>query len=306
MRQVWREIRDAINASNEKKTVRLVKEWPDLRMTPPANLGAHSWSGLGGDWRWIHVDGYVNFYGAWATAGQIAREYLYQNYTLPLRASGAQVRSAEEHRQPPLYASVGKWGDGAYIDLKSAYWNIMLTVGWDVDYMAGKYIGRGVPPWSFPLPHNKQARNALLGCTYGGDMTIWTGEEIIYKKAGNRLKNKLLHAVTMDILNGIAYEMIMVGAKYVNTDGYIVPYNRIDEAQAVIEAWGLPSAVKAVGEVEVFGVSSYAVGDYRTKYQWQNAPDFANVNPVNPDWLRDRLYKMSAIRRQEEAYTDLP
>lgn len=291
-------MKTAIDKANEGKDVRLMRQWPNLLKVEPCFMGAHSFSALSKKWRWIHVNGYLNFEGSWATVGQIAREYLAAKFKLPVRATRVAIESAKMKRQPPIYASVGEVGYAAYIDLKAAYWSIMNIVGWNCDYRAGKYLGRGEPVTDFPLPNNKQARNAIFGATFAGDTMVWDGTRIVRKNIPNRFVNNILQAAVYDILNGIAHDMIVrAGARYVNTDGYIIPIDNLEVAEDVCKSWGLPYSIKAVGEATVYGIASYVVGDKKTVHQWKNAPDYANVNPVELNWLRYTVNRLSYMSR---------
>lgn len=283
-------VRDAIKEKNEGVTWYLIKDkWPRLYYTQPCYLANTSWTACAGDWRYVDPGQYVNYHGVHATPGMIAREYLNKRYKLPLRARGAQIEDARMMRSAPLLANVGEQGYCFYIDLKAAYWNLMLAGGWDVDYRPQKYLGLGVPPSDFPAPKIKTARNALASVGSSNELQMWTGFKVVQIQAGNRYKNRVLTAFILDALNGIAYDMALLGAVYVNTDGYILPANNFDAAAAKLNEWGMPWAVKAQGETTVYGVGSYQVGETRTKNLWGTGHDFAKIDGAHADFLRPRL-----------------
>lgn len=291
------QIRDILAEKNEGVDwFRVVGRWPRLYYTQPCFMSHVSWTALKGDWRYVLDSHLIKFMGQRATPGMIAREYLALKYKLPLKARGAQIVDAREYRSVPLYASRGEYGYGFYLDLKAAYWNLMLAAGWDVDYRPLKYLGTGTPPDDFPLPNHKVARNALASVGVSSDLMMWDGFKILSIKAGNRYRNRLLQAFILDTLNGIAFDMVLAGAVYVNTDGYIIPAERYEAAADALNAWGLPWSVKAQGDVSVFGVGSYQVGEAKTKHIWHAAQDVAKIDGQHADFLRKRV-RWAAERR---------
>lgn len=294
-----REIGAIIQEKNEGVDWYRIEKWPRLYYTHPCYMSHVSWMAVKGDWRYVAASHYIKFEGTHATPGMIAREYLTLKYKLPLRARGAQIQDAREYRSVPLLASRGNHGYCFYLDLKSAYWNIMLALGWDVDYRPLKYVGLGTPPDDFPLPTHKVARNALATVGVSSDLSMWTGFSIKVIKAGNRFRNRLLQAAILDTLNGIAYDMVLAGAVYIHTDGYIIPEASYDKAKKALDEWGLPWDVKAHGETTIYGTGSYRVGDKQTKHLWDTGQDFAKVDGEHADFLRKRI-RWAIERRKKQ------
>lgn len=285
-----RAVSAAIEEKNQGVDYYLIKRWPRLAYTQPCYMGSTTWTALKMDWRYVNPAHYVRIGNQHATAGMVAREYLAWKFKLPLKARGKQINDAEQYRCAPLYASVGRHGDCFYLDLKAAYWSIMNAIGWDVDYRPLKYLGLGTPVNDFPLPKHKIARNSLASVGLTGDMQIWSGFRVVSKKMGNRFKNRILNAAIMDILNSIAYDVLLTGGvKYVNTDGYIVAHHSFDDATAVLDSYGLPWSVKHSGDTEVFGIGSYRVGEHSTKMQWATGRDFVKIDGQHADFWRKRL-----------------
>lgn len=290
-------VRAALVEKNQGVDWYLIKDkWPRLYYTHPCFLSHVSWTAVAGDWRYVDPSQYVQYMGIHATPGMIAREYLNLKYKLPLRARGVQIEDARNIRSAPLLSNRGAHGYCFYLDLKAAYWNIMNIGGWDVDYRPQKYLGLGVSPRDFPAPKIKTARNALASVGVSSDLQLWTGFKVETLKVGNRYKNRILTAFILDVLNSIAYDMALIGAVYVNTDGYIVKLADYENAASVLNAWGLPWSVKSQGETTVYGVGSYEVGEVKTKHLWASGHDFAKIDGEHADFLRPRM-KWAIARR---------
>lgn len=224
----------------------------------------------------------------WATPTQIAREYInYKADKLPLRARMHQITACTEpKRYPPLYSGIAE-GDLVYVDMKAAYWTILQVIGWDVQYMPNKYIGRRMGVSDFPYPDWKMARNCLV--TVGRPATIRTFD-IDRKKfdvttVGSRYTNNLLWAAVMDILNGIARDAVRLGAYYVYTDGYIFRERDFERAKVGLDAWGLTFEVRHRGHGFVSAPGCYSVGDHTTRV----VDRVKMINKISNQWDVDLL-----------------
>jgi hypothetical protein len=253
-------------------------------------LGAFSYAFMKTKRRMLLREFIVNLGWGEQTPSEVARDYLLWKYPAKRRFSKVQAQDNWKHHSPPCYAVAGRWGDCAYFDLKGAYWAIMNTVGWDVDYHFGNWLGVGVPPSDFPLGFNKLARNCLVSAALNGEKRVWTGSKLITKKAYNKNLNMGLWACVQDILHGIACDMVKAGALYVNTDGYIMPVKRYQLAHEVLQSWGLPYGIKGMGETEIFGVGCYQVGGMRTKQKgYRGYNPYESIEKKDYNWLRNRV-----------------
>lgn len=216
--------------------------------------------------RWIRASAYINRGNGAQTGSEIARDYLDWKYPRKLRACGAQADSLRSNRFAPLYVRPEILEFAAYVDISATYWSFMALVGWDVDYFPGHWLRAGNPPSDFPLPDVKVARNSLVSAGLPTPMRIWTGKHFINKHRPNIHLNMGLWACIMDVLHAIATKALALGACYVHTDGYILPFYEAAELIGYISQYRLKATIKAFGLAIVNGVGNYRVGDKVTKY----------------------------------------
>lgn len=240
------------------------------------------------------------------TESGAARTYLTIKYpNMPFRARSNQIEAwTNPHRSTPLYARAGI-GNGAYLDLKNAFWTIVQAVGFNLEYMPNKYLGIGANMEDFPFFMYRLSRNSLVSLGLSSTMAVWNAKKqrVDYRKTGARTKNLGLWALVCDTLNAVAADVVRAGAVYWYTDGGIVPQYALYDAISAIESYGLQWHVDEIGEYEVRTAGSYRVGNKYTKRAL--APrDVAKIHtPANPDWLRENLYL--ATRRTNFIYHDV-
>lgn len=287
---------------NEGWGVDLIKIFPSLiTIKTPTILGSFSWSSLPIKHKWIMEQHAYNFGGGWITPGDIARDYLalkYPNRRMRITTSQYQACVADR-RQPPLYCKPCELDDAVYMDLKSAYWSIVRAVGWDVNYNPEKFLGVNSDVEDFPYPDVKLARNCLVSVGLPSAMRMWTGEQLTFVKKPNRFVNLVLWRLVMDVLNGVAWEMIQAGAVYVYTDGFILPRDRVGHASEVARSWGLPIGIKHAGKATVLAPAAYEFPKYKTRafLRYRKVQTDKVYNP-NVRWLKPRFYKF-ALRYEE-------
>lgn len=197
------------------------------------------------------------------TPSAIARDYLKLKYKRsPIVKQVQALKLSQGLYGVPNYAKPGRFDEGYYVDIKSAYWSIMSIVGWDPDYFPGKWLSAGRPPLDFPFQNHKIARNCLVSAGIPGTMTQYIPRgEFVEVKPGNPLANLSLYKLIQDVLNSIAKQAIQAGAIYANTDGFITP-DKKSAARVIniIYDWGLIPSIKAEGEGEVKSSGAYKVG----------------------------------------------
>jgi hypothetical protein len=282
-------------------TVHLVDKWPPMSdIECECIVGAMVITSQSTKQRWMLNKNAVPFAGTWVTSADLARTYLNIKFkNQKRRITTLQWKEFyEKPRSMPLSAYPVQFEMGHYIDIRSAYWTILRAVGWNVDYMPNKWLSvkDDITVNDFPFSQDKMARNCLVSLAADGSrkMMCWTGNEIIFRKAGNGLVNKMLYSLVCDVLNGVADECLRAGAVYSFTDGFICPDNRVGEVEAVIASWGLSSSFKYSGDCEVKGSGAYRFGTYRTKkFDRQSGHAFHKVNPIYPTWLKKRFKHFS-------------
>ena len=230
--------------------------------------------------------------------GQFARDWLKTHKLKPAKAFSQQLMEFGYHTMP-LVAKPGRYKDHAYVDLKSAYWQIINVMGWNVDYWPGLWLRSGRPCTDFPLPGHKQARNALVGAAImRGSTRVWWQGRYQWRKMGNPYRNQVLWAAIQDVLHSVAwYTVTECDAVYVNTDGYIVPAQKVDQLMDWLRWNGLDAAIKKEGDATINGVGDYRIGDYKTIRANRTSRIAFNLNPyVRDGWTLARFRKLSHYR----------
>lgn len=283
----------------ERNPPSLVDMFPSLYDLKETTLiGSFSWTGLSTHKRMIHYPTHVRFYDQIVTPGDIARDYIMAKYPKRLRCTTSQYHEFKKHRHAPLFANPGYLDSADYIDLKSAYWSILKVIGWDVEYMPGKYLISRSDNSDFPFPDNRLSRNCLVtsGVATSQRMWLYRTQELMICDRGNTIVNSVLYGCIMDILNCIASDAIAAGAQYVHTDGYICHSTNTPAVMSALASWGLLSAIKRTGSSMINCAGSYSVGTYHTRTNVQTVrPTRAVQNLVSPDWLRDRFRKLAGL-----------
>jgi hypothetical protein len=231
----------------------------------------------------ITVDGITD------TPTHHAREYLKSHYKGKHICKKAQYQTLKM-RSMPIYAIPSSHKEGAYVDIKSAWWAILNITGWDCDYWPGKWFSRGVPPLDFPLPGNKVARSALVSLAISNSLPVWVDGHIKMVATRNELENHHIYGVIADVLGVIAETAVHAyGACYVASDGFILPLKRACDLIDYIRSWGLDAQVKYCGATWVMGVGSYIVGPHQSRRPASGRP-YSNLRQdLDPDWLQRRV-----------------
>lgn len=198
------------------------------------------------------------------TPSAVARHYLRLKYKRgPIIKHSQGVKLRDGLNTSPSYARPGTFEDGYYVDIKSTYWSIMQSIGWNVDYWPGKWLSSGTPPADFPFSDNKIARNCLVSAGIPGSIIRYNPLGVFDAvNPGNPLANVSLYRLINDVLNSIASQAMSLGAIYVNTDGYIAPDKKT--AAKIIQLiydWGLTPSIKAKGRGGIKSSGAYKVGD---------------------------------------------
>lgn len=246
--------------------------------------------------KWLSKRYVKNVGWGWVTPADIARLYLDAKYGKQRRRMNhAQYQAFWENRRaPPLAARPCKLESAVYIDILSAYWSILKRVGWDVDYSPERWIGVRSSVLDFPYPDIKLARNCLVSAGLPTTLRIWTGDKVIFQKKGNKYINMVLWGLCMDVLNGLACDMLEAGAVYVHTDGYIITSERLPLVDEIFASWGLDYTIKGEGRAEVRSVGEYTIGDRRPNFK-RETRSRAHWKVYDPGrkWLRGKIQRLS-------------
>lgn len=312
--------------------VDLVERWPEIRSLPcPIVLGSNSWWIERQRRRIMYRPGCVQVEpGIYETPGAIARIYLEEAYGVArkgyqYRMTTEQWRIIEQWPAMPSYSYVTRFDHGYYIDIKAAWFQILLVAGWNIDYRPGaerpRWIMWGRPPADFPFPDAKVARSALVSLSRPARLRMWrcpdcdgiadarcTVEGTPHYRSGSHIEairsryyNPMLWRFVSDVLNSVARSAVDdCGAVYVNNDGFIAPNE--DSAMQIMELlarWGLDARIKAEGEGHVNARGAYQVGKAKSRaFAYPHDLDAINAPPWS-DWLAHRYARMAERRRTE-------
>lgn len=165
-------------------------------------------------------------------------------------------------KRPPQVSIPCQIRQGAYVDLKSAWWVLTQAAGWDVDYDPIRHsIKEGTPPSDYPFYRHKMGRSSLVSACISTHVTQFSaGKGWRQVRINNPLMNYSLWGFVMDALHAVATLALDHGAMYVNNDGYIMPVSKAHTFIDALAAWGLPVSIKAQGQAVIWGPGRYAVG----------------------------------------------
>lgn len=254
-------------------------------------LGSFSHKYVKSKYRVVRTDGVIRLLDLIDTPSGAARAYLTVAHPRARKITGIEATANIVHRQPPNYCRAGFMFDAVYLDIRSTYWSIMQRIGWNVNYLNGEYLMAGRAPNDFPFHYNKVSRNCLFSSSFPATREVWDGSRIQHYKGWSKHLNASLIAATMDFLNMVALKMISIGARYVATDGYILPSGAVAEATAFIESFGLTARAQYSGDACIVGSGNYSIGDHATK-------GFNTVRPSNIDhvWVEERSWVEHTFR----------
>lgn len=223
--------------------------------------------------------------------GDVARVWVQDQYKLPFRRRKEQLVSSYP---TPLYAKRGTFGQCGYVDIKKAYIQI-LSLGYDVEYLRGKYMGANPQPVPRQIIEAKYCYSIAVAMSKNpvSSITVMGKEGTFETHPFNLYSNPCLYNLAQDTLNGI-YSTVLdaVGehCHYINTDGCIVDESHIDQTIDLIREWGFDATLKHFGDTEIRGVASYRVGTKDTRRFDPRAENFKAdfMSKDDRDWLLRR------------------
>lgn len=254
-------------------------------------LGTFSMVGMQTRRRLLLKDTSMNVLGLLESPSAVARDYLTVTYKRGPAIKHEQTEALKQTKTPmPLFIKPTEFKNGYYVDIAAAYWNIMLKIGWNVDYWPGRWIAPGRAPDDFPYPEHKIARNCLVSSGIVSTVPVWTPKTgMIQLHTGNPLANMQLYGLINDVLNCIAADAVDAGAVYVATDGYIAPDEEsMRKIIMRVADWGLVARIKYQGSGYVNAPGSYKVGLDRTRVLQPRPIPVNNIykRPYHK-WLRE-------------------
>lgn len=218
-----------------------------------------------------------------------ARDYLMFCYQRrPARADQKKILRA---RTMPIHVRPCIMLDASYVDIRAAWYSILLKVGWNCEYWPGKWLGRGEPPADFPLPDHKVARSAMVTIARSSMLPVWQAGKMTYQRLYNPIENLHIWAVISDVLHCLARIAVEhFECRYVATDGFIIPTRHVSDFTGIIESVGLDWRVKWQGPAIVSGAGAYISKD-KMSHRPMSFHEISNLNyDIDMGFLLTRLH----------------
>lgn len=279
---------------NKDFSIYVVDKFPPLdSLKALTYLGSFSWTSQATKERWIRTPFAFDLGAGYVTPSDIARDYIAVKYGGErLRCNSKQwAELVAKRKSQPLYANPCTLPTAYYLDMKSAYWQLLQLGGYDVDYSPKRFLSPRSDVRDFPVPEIKLARNCLVSMGLPSGVNVWVPSFGFQKKTPKKLSvNLVLWGFIQDVLHGFAYDMLTkAGAVYINTDGYIVPDWAMSLADEVADSWGLKVTIRHHGEANIRGAGDYDIGD-RPGLRVRTIPrKFSYIQPREVDWLRRKV-----------------
>jgi len=163
------------------------------------------------------------------------------------------------------YARIGKYaGEYAYVDIKSFYFTVYSRF-LGAEYRKGRRFGvrkhlRLEKQQIEFLAKDKLLRNTIFGIMRNSTRTIIKQGKVIIQQTHNKFLNPMLANLIYDLSKAIMYKAITeFNAIYYNTDGAILPADKVQAFRQFINELGFRTEVKAQWQegVIVKGIGVY-------------------------------------------------
>lgn len=203
--------------------------------------------------------------------------------------------------RPPMYVKPAHIEDGVYIDIRRAYPSIYKYLGWNTDYLRGKYWGVG-EPLIYPFPMEWKAGRSYV---VSGSRHMQFGRyvdrgRVVTKKYYSQFSNPPLVAGVYDVLSMIArFAQYSLNAFYWNVDGGIFHSKAKDIFLPFLESIGLEGSVKFEGPATILSSGYWRVGDHKTKNYANNrmsrimSGDWIPVDKNDAEWIYTQFRKIT-------------
>jgi hypothetical protein len=276
-----------------------VTEFSDPEPEDVVILGTYSRAWRNKKHREVLTSKAIEFEGRLDSPTSHVRDYV--SYCYARRPAKKEQRDILKRKYMPIYADPCIMRDAVYVDIASAWYSIVMLAGWNVEYNPGKWFGFGQPPDDFPFPDNKIARSCMVSLGRSSRLPVWRDGKITSMWMYNNTENLHIWGVIADVLNAIGSHAILLGAKYVNTDGCIISRRYANDMQDYISSWGLSSRIKGEGAAVICGVGAYHIGLHKSGRSMKFHPCEAIDWTVDEDWLKKRVTR--SICDERHLYT---
>lgn len=298
---ILQQMADRVKERQTKYQTKIVRALPPIRrLNEPYMLGSFSVTLRSTRKRYLRKSAALPIGETLETPSTLARDYLALVYR-----KGPGLRSTQRttiegiiQRAPafPLYAVPQTFDDGFYIDVRRAFFSVMLVAGWNVSYLPKKFIGKGRPPSDYPFQESSISRNSLVSVASSRMLVEYfpPNHKRHVLTTFNPLLNESISALIRDVLHSLANTAVRSGAIYCHTDGYIAPdENTANRLIQAVRDYGLEARIKARGPGAVWGVANYRVGDQVSLWEGRRdeyAGPFQGTLEIEYDrWLRNNF-----------------
>lgn len=184
----------------------------------------------------------------------------------------------------PYYAKPCKYPYCFYVDIRHAFAQIASVYGMDCSHREGRYMAFGTTPLPAIFDDSKIMRALLVSGT-GKKSTLqeWKNGQLKSRQFPNRNYAPMLQRAIFGTLHAIGAGL-QESILYMHTDGFIVPYRRLDRVQRWLEERGIDYRIKAEGITEIFGVGRYRIGEVRTVHRTLQKGEHSNITGINAGW----------------------
>lgn len=223
-----------------------------------------------------------------------------------LKSLGRRKARQEEYynyrlARPPLFVRPCIIKDAAYIDIKAAYPSIYKFLGWNTDYIRGKYWGVS-DQLVYPYPMEWKAGRSYV---ITGARHLQYGRYIDHgavkvKPYMSQFSNPSLVAGVYDVLACAArFAAYALQAGYWNVDGGIMS---MDAARVMVEflaTFGLTAKIKYEGRAVVLASGYWKVGNHETVLYKQDKAsnirqgDYIGISKDEAEWIYKNFRSIS-------------
>lgn len=203
--------------------------------------------------------------------------------------------------RPPMFVRPGIIENGVYIDIRQAYPSIYKYLGWNTDYVRGKYWGVG-NPLHYPFPMKWKAGRSYV---VSGSRHVQYGRYIDsgtvkVKRYMSQFSNPPLVAGVYDVLSMIArFSEYSLRCLYWNVDGGIFREEAVNILLPFLESIGLEGRVKYQGHSVVMTSGYWKVGNHKTVNYANNkssrvlSGDYIPMTKDEAEWVYKQYRKIT-------------
>lgn len=205
-------------------------------------------------------------YDEWpVTSAELAREYLRRVFSAPDVVHRTPRPGAPGFGwQAPVHCSPINHGTFAYVDIVSAYWQLLSVFGPN-DVIVTDRVIRGGGEWlaADEVGSDRRLRHCVIGSVFGNSISWYRRGVLTTTPKTSPWSNPTLKRYCMQTLHALCGQIAQLTPLHAwLTDAAIVDAGDAADVCAWLQdAWAVASAVQAYGAGAVLTPTTYAVGD---------------------------------------------